>query len=286
MTYILNCLGKNLNLSTPKVMGVLNITPNSFSSIGRFMALDQALKHAEKIVSQGAAIIDIGGEPTNPGVHPITSEQEELDRVIPIVEAISQAFPLPISVDTSKPSVMKEAIKKGAGFINDVRALRDPEALKIIADTGVPICLMHMSHPDGKPTKNSAPNMEDDPVTAIQQFLQERIDACLAAGIAKEKIVIDPGIGHGSFGKTQKQNLQLLNQLDKFKDMPFPLLLGVSRKTFIGNILEQSSEERLYGSLAAATVGMMKGAAIIRAHDVKETVDAVRVVIAIMNEST
>jgi dihydropteroate synthase len=267
-------------------MGILNVTPNSFSQVGRFTVLDKALKHAERIISEGAAIIDIGGEPTNPGVHPIISEQEELDRVIPIVEAISHELPsLPISIDTSKPNVMKEAISKGASFINDVRALRHPASLDIIAKAGVPVCLMHMLHPDGKPSENSAPDMGDNPLPAIKAFLQARIEACLAAGISVNSIVIDPGIGHGSFGKTQRQNLQIMNQLDQFKDMPFPLLIGVSRKTFIGNIIEQPVEGRLHGSLAAAAIAVAKGAAIIRAHDVRETVEAIKVVWEIIGDS-
>lgn len=263
-------------------MGILNITPHSFSSIGRFTALDQALRYAEKIVNEGAAIIDVGGESTNPGVHPITSEQEELDRVIPVVEAISRELPIPVSVDTSKPNVMREAINKGAGFINDVRALRHPGSLDIIAQSGLPVCLMHMLHPDGQSHLAPDGDIGDDPVTAIKTFLQERIDACLMAGISKDKIVLDPGIGHGNFGKMQQQNLQILHQLDRFQDMPFPLLLGVSRKTFIGNIINQPVEERLYGSLAATALAVMKGATIIRAHDVKETVQAVKVVWQIM----
>lgn len=271
------CGNKTLDLSQPQVMGILNVTPNSFSSVGRFMVLDQSLRHAEKIVNEGAAIIDIGGEPTNPGVQPITSEQEELDRIIPVIEAIAKELSIPISVDTSKPKVMQEAINHGGGFINDVRALRNPEALKIVAKENVPICLMHMLHPDGKPSCNSAPDMGDDPVTAIKSFLQTRIDACLAAGISANNILIDPGIGHGSFGKSQEQNLIVLNQLDRFRDMPFPLLLGVSQKTFIGNILDLPAEKRLAGSLAATSIGVMNGGKIIRAHDVKETVQAVKV---------
>jgi dihydropteroate synthase len=271
------CGDKTLDLSSPQVMGILNFTPNSFSSIGRFMALDECLRYAENITNEGVGIIDVGGEPTNPGVHPITSEQEELDRVIPVVEALSKEIPIPISVDTSKANVMQEAIKHGAGFINDVRALRNPDALKVVAEANVPICLMHMCHPDGKPSKNSSPDMGDDPINAIKSFLRERIDACLAAGIKSDKIVIDPGIGHGSFGKTQQQNLQILNQLSIFKDLPYPLLLGVSQKTFIGNILGVTAEKRLAGSLAATTIGVMNGAMIIRAHDVKETVEAIKV---------
>jgi dihydropteroate synthase len=277
----LTCGSYILDLSTPQVMGILNVAPHSFSSVGRFTELDEALRHAEKMQQEGAAIIDIGGEPTHPGVHPITSEQEELDRVTPIVEAISRELSIPISVDTSKPNVMKEAISKGASFINDVRALRHPGSLEVIASAGVPICLMHMLYPDGKPNEHIACELTDNPITAIQTFLQERINTCLAAGISKNNILIDPGIGHGSFGKTQQQNLQILNQLDRFQDMPFPLLVGVSRKTFIGNILDQPVEERLYGSLGATAVAVMKGASIIRTHDVKETVQAIKVVMAV-----
>lgn len=273
---LLNCAGKILDLSSPKVMGILNLAPNSFSPTGRITTVDEALKYAELIYKQGAAIIDVGGEATNPGVYPIATEQEELDRVIPVVEALAQALPIPISVDTSKPAVMKEAILKGAGFINDIRALLHPESLPIIAKTGVPVCLMHMVYPNGK-SDPEATWLAEDPIQHIIKFLQERIDQCLAAGISKKQIVIDPGVGHGNFGKTQKQNLQIIHGLEQFKTLPYPLLLGVSQKTFLGEILQIPPKERLAGSLAAATIGVMKGASIIRAHDVKETVEAIKV---------
>lgn len=272
----LNCNGKYLDLSHPQVMGILNITPNSFSHVGRFLSVKEALKHAEQMVAEGAAIIDLGGEPTNPGVHPIVSLQEELDRVIPVIENLALNISIPISVDTSKPEVMHEAIKHGASFINDVRALQNPDALKVVAETQVPVCLMHMAFPDGNAT-----SMTGDVVSTIKNFLQARIDACLKAGIAREKIVIDPGIGGGNFGKNMTQNLNLLAHLNEFKAFNLPLLVGVSRKLFIGELLDLPQEKRLYGSLGATVMAINNGANIIRAHDIRATVEAIKVAIAI-----
>lgn len=264
-------------------MGILNITPNSFSTIGRFVSIKEALAHAEQMVIDGAAIIDVGGEPTNPGVHPVVSLQEELDRVIPVVDVLARHLPIPISVDTSKPEVMREAISHGASFINDVRALQNPGALEVIAETQVPVCLMHMAFPEGSVANNtSLETTNPDIVFTIKNFLQARIDACLNAGIAREKIVIDPGIGSGSFGKNAAQNLQLLAQLDTFKTFHLPILVGVSRKAFIGELLNLPVEERLHGSLAAAVMAVSKGASIIRAHDVKATVEAIKITTAIL----
>ncbi len=278
----LNCRGKTLGLSRPKVMGILNITPNSFSTVGRFLSRDEALKHAENMVQEGAAIIDIGGEPTNPGVHPVVSLQEELDRVLPIVEALAHNIPIPLSIDTSKPEVMREAIALGAGFINDVRALQHPDTLKIIAETGVPVCLMHMAFPEGKSAEQQTwLSADEDIVQHIKHYLSARIEACLAAGITRDKIVIDPGIGGGNFGKDTKQNVEILARLSEFKTLELPILVGVSRKSFIGELLNVPVEERLAGSLAAAVMAVVNGASIIRAHDVKATVDALKIVMAI-----
>lgn len=266
-------------------MGILNITPNSFSHVGRFFSCDESLKYAEQMVADGAAIIDVGGEPTNPGVHPVVSLQEELDRVLPVVEALAQRIPVPISVDTSKPEVMREVISKGASFINDVRALEIPGALEVVAKAQIPVCLMHMAFPSGKPDAESTwllPN--EDIVQHIKNYLSQRVEACLSAGIAREQIVIDPGIGGGNFGKSTAQNLQILARLDEFKSFGLPILIGASRKSFIGEVLNVPVEERLYGSLSAAVISVMNGASIIRAHDVKETVQAVKIVSAINSE--
>lgn len=234
---------------------------------------------AESMVSDGAAMIDIGAEPTNPGVHPVISLQEELDQVIPFIEALAARIAVPISVDTSKPEVMREAVLAGAGFINDVRALQYPGALEIAAQAQVPVCLMHMAFSHGKPLDVS--HTDADIVTTVANFLRARIEACVAAGIARDSIVIDPGIGGGSFGKDLPQNLNLLARLPELKTLNAPLLVGISRKSFIGELLNLPVEERLYGSLAAAVMAVNNGAAIIRAHDVRATVEAVKVAAAI-----
>lgn len=196
-----------LGLTYPCVMGILNITPNSFSEVGRFISIKQALQHVRQMVSDGAAVIDVGGEPTNPGVHPVVSVQQELDRVVPVVEAIVRECDIPVSVDTSKPEVMREVLNAGACLINDVRGLRDPEAMQVIAQSNAAVCLMHMSFPEGKPTTNP---FKGDVVTEVKHFLTERLAVCTAAGIKRHKIIIDPGIGHGNFGKNLSQNLTLL----------------------------------------------------------------------------
>jgi dihydropteroate synthase len=274
---LLNCRGKKLNLSSPQVMGILNITPNSFSTIGRFLSRDQALRHAENMLAEGAAMIDVGGEPTNPGVHPVVSLQEELDRVIPVIEALADAIAIPLSVDTSKPEVMRAAIAAGAGCINDVRALQDPLALQVVAEADMPVCLMHMAFPQGNPAGIPCLDMGEDIVSQVQYFLHARIAACLAAGIRSENILLDPGIGGGNFGKNAAQNIQLLSRLEDFTALGFPVLVGVSRKSFIGELLDLPVEERLSASLAAAALAVWQGASLIRAHDVKATVHAVKI---------
>jgi dihydropteroate synthase len=288
----LNCRGKILDLSHPQVMGILNITPNSFSVVGRFLTADAALKHAEQIVQEGAALIDVGGEPTNPGVHPIVSLQEELDRVMPVIEALVRNIPVPISIDTSKPAVMRAAIAQGVGMINDVRALQNPECLKIVAAARIPVCLMHMAFPqgwsaDGVPTAAPGatqpawlpPNV--DMVDHIKNYLATRVDLCIKAGIEPQQIIIDPGVGGGNFGKSLSQNLQILARLAAFQTLGFPLLVGVSRKLFVSELLGVPIEERLYGSLAAGVMAVAHGANIIRAHDVRAMVEAVKMTTAI-----
>jgi dihydropteroate synthase len=256
-------------------MGILNLTPDSFSDGGRFVDPDVALEHAIQMVEQGAAIIDVGGESTRPGAQ-FVSLDEELERVIPIVERLAQAIPVPISVDTNKPQVMREAVTAGAGMINDIMALQEPGALEAAAEVAVPICLMHMQ---GKPrTMQEAPHY-GNVVEEVKAFLRQRLDAGEAAGIPRHSMIIDPGFG---FGKTLEHNLTLLKGLQTLHELAAPVLVGISRKSMIGSIIgDKPVNERLMGSVAAAVVAAMEGAAIIRVHDVRETVDALKVVSAL-----
>lgn len=270
----------SIDLTHPQVMGIINVTPNSFSGVGRFMSPEGALSHAKRLVEEGAAIIDVGAEPTNPGVHPVVSLQEELDRLLPVLELLLEELDIPISVDTSKAEVMEEVIRLGVHLINDVRAFQDERALAVVAKAQVLVCIMHMAYPLGKPPVNQSVFC-DDIVVLVKQFLENRLQTCMDAGINAERIIIDPGIGHGSYGKNTEQNLTLLKRLDELKAMGFPVLVGVSRKTFIGEILNLQVDERLSGSLAATAVAIMNGASIIRAHDVKETVEVIKVIEAI-----
>lgn len=277
----LNCGGSTLDLTTPQIMGILNVTPDSFSDGGRYfsgntLCLDKALTRAEQMLSEGAVIIDVGGESTRPGAEAV-SLQEELDRVIPVIEAITNNLPTIISVDTSTPEVMLAAANAGAGLINDVRALTRKGALAAAATTGLPVCLMHMlNEPE---TMQQQPTYRDV-VTEIYDYLAARMLDCSKAGIAPDKLLVDPGIG---FGKTLEHNLQLLSNLNAFADLNAPLLIGVSRKTMIGQILNKPTGQRLYGSLAAATLAVAQGAKIIRCHDVAETFDSIRVASVITN---
>ncbi|MEE2022741.1 MULTISPECIES: dihydropteroate synthase [Alkalimonas] len=267
---------RKLDLSHPKVMGILNVTPDSFSDGGHFERLDNALYQAEQMLQQGAVILDIGGESTRPGSEPV-SLQLELDRVLPVIEGIRSRFDCVISIDTSKASVMSAAVQAGADMINDVYALRGDGALAAAAATGVPVCLMHML---GQPkTMQQQPAYQD--VTAdVLDFMQQRIASCVAAGIARQQLLLDPGFG---FGKTLAQNYQLLQQLEQWQALQLPVLVGMSRKSMIGHLLDQPVAERLAGSLACATIAAMKGAQIIRVHDVKATVDALAVVNATLH---
>lgn len=258
-------------------MGILNLTPDSFSDGGRFLARDAALRHAEEMLAQGAAIIDIGGESTRPGAHPVSIGQE-LDRVLPVVEALAGEIGAPISVDTFKPEVMREAVAAGAGMINDILALQAPGALQAAAEAAVPVCLMHMQ---GEPRTMQTDPHYGDVVAEVLQFLTERRDACLAAGIRRDRIVLDPGFG---FGKTLEHNLALLRHLDQFPALDAPILVGISRKSMIGTLLGGAPvDQRVQGSVAAAVVAVMRGAAIIRTHDVRETVDALKVAAAVLS---
>ncbi|MFQ5470364.1 MAG: dihydropteroate synthase [Gammaproteobacteria bacterium] len=272
----LDCAGNILDLGAPHVMGILNVTPDSFSDGGSFVTVDQARNRALEMISEGASIIDVGGESTRPGAQPVPVS-EELDRVIPVIEAVAAETTAPISVDTSKPEVMAEAVSAGASIINDVNALREEGALRVAAELNVPICIMHMK---GRPrTMQEQPSYENV-VSEVVNYLNERVDACVAAGIQREKILIDPGFG---FGKLLEHNLSLLHNLHMFDAIKLPVVVGVSRKSMIGQILDKSLEDRLYGSIALAAVAVLNGAAIIRAHDVKATYDAIRVASAVIH---
>ncbi|MGY3903858.1 dihydropteroate synthase [Aeromonas lusitana] len=266
----LSSKGRRLSLDLPHVMGILNVTPDSFSDGGRFNQVEQALAHARQLMAEGATIIDIGGESTRPGA-PDVSEQDELDRVIPVVERMVRELDVMISLDTSKAVVMKEGCIAGAHLINDVRSLLEPGALVVAAEADVPVCLMHMQ---GQPrTMQSEPRYEDL-LGEVRAFFDERIAACLGAGIKREHLLLDPGYG---FGKTVAHNYQLLAEQQKLLDYGLPLLVGMSRKSMIGNLLGRPVDERLAGSLACALIGLQHGARIIRVHDVRATMDALRV---------
>lgn len=263
----LNCAGKMLDLNQPAVMGVLNVTPDSFSDGGCYLQPDAALRRAEIMAEEGAAIIDVGGESTRPGA-PLVTVQEELDRVLPVVERLTRALSIPISVDTSKPEVMREAVRVGAGLINDVRALQVPGALDVAAASGLPVCLMHLR---GEPATMQQVPRYSDAVAEVYAFLAERVQICEAAGISRDRILVDPGFG---FGKTLEHNLRLLRHLNRFTDLAAGVLVGISRKSMIGLLLNTPVTERLSGSLAAAVIALWQGAKIIRTHDVRETVQA------------
>ena len=269
----LNCNGKLLELSSatpPKVMGILNVTPDSFSDGGLFLSAEKGLQQALRMTQEGAVIIDVGGESTRPGATAV-SVQEEIDRVIPVIESIHGECDVIVSIDTSKPEVMREAVKAGAGMINDVRALREPDALEAASDMAVPVCLMHML---GEPRTMQEQPEYVDVVQDVKAFLQERIAVCLSAGISGDALLVDPGFG---FGKTVEHNLQLVNRLSEFRQLQKPILMGVSRKSSIGTLLDRPANDRLAGSIAMATLCCQNGANIIRAHDVAATVDAVKI---------
>ena len=270
----LPCGNRVLDLAHTHVMGILNVTPDSFSDGGRFAALDAALHHAEAMVLAGATLVDVGGESTRPGA-PAVSQQEELDRVAPVVERISRELDVIISVDTSAPIVMTEVARLGAGLINDVRSLRRDGALQAAAATGLPVCLMHML---GEPGDMQNSPHYDDLVGEVSAFLVDRMQQCAAAGIAPDRIVLDPGFG---FAKTLQHNLSLFKHMDALLSLGRPLLVGVSRKSMIGQALNRPVAERLYGSLALAALAMTKGARILRVHDVAQTVDVVRMIAAV-----
>jgi len=271
---ILDCAGKCVDLSNPQVMGILNVTPDSFSDGGCYQKAEVALQYAQKMVAEGAAIIDVGGESTRPGA-PEVSVNEELDRVLPVIERLSRELSVPISIDTSKPRVMREALKVGAGFINDVAALTTVGALEVATESSVPISLMHMQ---GKPrTMQSSPRY-NDVVQDVYDYLLQRVSDCQEVGIKKERLLIDPGFG---FGKILEHNLALLKSLPLFVATGLPVLVGISRKSMIGTLLNTEVGGRVIGSVAAAVLAANAGAKIIRVHDVKETVEALKIVAAV-----
>jgi dihydropteroate synthase len=264
-----------ITLDCPAVMGILNTTPDSFSDGGRFTAPGVAIMHAEQMAMDGAAIIDVGGESTRPGAQDV-GEQEEIDRVVPVIEAIRSALDVAISVDTSNPGVMRAAVAAGATMINDVRALRVEGALQAAAELQQAVCLMHMQ---GQPRTMQQDPQYDDVVADVTQFLRERVSECTQAGIAEELLVIDPGFG---FGKTPEDNIELLANLRQLREIGPPLLIGVSRKSTLGMLTGREVDERQPASVAAAVLAVERGASIIRAHDVAETVDALRVIRAVI----
>ena len=252
-------------------MGILNVTPDSFSDGGHFFSVDAAVRRALTMVEEGAAIIDVGGESTRPGAA-IVGIQEEIDRVVPVIEALRSKISIPLSIDTRKPEVMRAALAAGAGFINDVTALRAPEAMQIAAQARVPVCLMHML---GEPQNMQGGPVYQDVVGEVKAFLAERIEACIAAGIARDQLIIDPGFG---FGKTLQHNLTLLRRLDEFSALGVPLLIGVSRKSMIGTLLgEAIPQKRVFASVALAMYVLNKGVTLIRTHDVRATSDVLKI---------
>ncbi|KPJ81972.1 MAG: dihydropteroate synthase [Gammaproteobacteria bacterium SG8_30] len=271
---LLTCGQHALDLSEPVVMGVLNVTPDSFSDGGELASPEAALRQARRMAEVGAAILDVGGESTRPGAREVGTG-EELDRVLPVVEALVAELELPVSVDTSKPEVMREAIAAGAAMVNDVRALQAPGALAAVAGSQAAVCLMHMQ---GEPRTMQVDPRYRDVVAEVHAFLAARVEACETAGIGRERVVVDPGFG---FGKTLEHNLALLAGLREFARDGLPVLAGLSRKSMIGALTGRCVRERLAGSVALAALAVANGASIIRAHDVAETVDAVKVAAAV-----
>lgn len=278
MLNTLDCGGKILDLSQPQVMGILNVTPDSFSDGGMFLSVESAVAQARQMVEEGATIIDVGGESTRPGAAAVTLSQE-LDRVLPVITAIHRMLPVIISIDTSKPEVMRAAVAAGAGMINDVRALGESGALQVAAQCAVPVCLMHMQ---GEPRSMQAAPQYKDVVAEVKAFLVERIEVCVAAGIPRQRLIIDPGFG---FGKALGHNLSLFNYLDTFQDLGLAVLVGASRKSMIGAALGHPVKQRLPASIALAALAVWQGAKIIRVHDVQATADAVKMIWAVKQQT-
>ena len=263
-----------LALDVPAVMGILNVTPDSFSDGGHFAGRDAALRRAEALARDGAAIIDIGGESTRPGAAAV-SEQQELDRVIPVIAAVAANVDIPVSIDTSKPVVMHEAVRAGAAMINDIRALREEGALRAAVELQRPVCLMHMQ---GQPRTMQRQPAYGNVVKEVAEFLNERVRACTAAGLPRDRIIVDPGFG---FGKTPRHNIELLSNLRQLRSLGQPILVGLSRKSTLGELTGRDVGDRMPASIAAAVLAVLEGATIIRAHDVRETVDALKVTAAV-----
>jgi dihydropteroate synthase len=267
-------VGRLLRAGRPLVCGILNVTPDSFSDGGRFASAGSALAHGLQLAADGAHLIDVGGESTRPGAHPPTLA-EELDRVVPVVAALARRVPVPLSVDTSRPEVMRAAVAAGAGMVNDVRALRRRGALATVADLGVPVCLMHMQ---GSPGSMQRDPRYADVVAEVRGFLAERLRACRRAGIPDAHLVVDPGFG---FGKTLGQNVALLAGLAELRALGVPVLVGVSRKSMLGELTGRAVPDRLAGSVAAAVLAAQGGARVLRVHDVAATRDALAVLAAV-----
>ncbi len=272
---VFDCNGRALPLDAPVVMGILNVTPDSFSDGGRFLGKDAAVRGALAMQQAGAAIIDIGGESTRPGALPVSAD-EEMERVVPVIEALQGELDIPLSVDTSKPEVMREAVRAGAGMINDVNALRAEGAVQAAAELGVPLCLMHMQ---GEPRTMQQAPVYADVVAEVKAFLRERLTCCREAGIPENTVLVDPGFG---FGKTLEHNLALLRNLHQFADMGAGVLAGISRKSMLGALTGRDAHHRLAASITAAALAVERGAIVVRVHDVAETVDALSIVNAII----
>ncbi|MCW5590235.1 MAG: dihydropteroate synthase [Legionellales bacterium] len=278
---LFQCGDFSLDLSRPQIMGILNINQESFCAKNRSDNLDELIAIAKKMVAEGARIIDVGAEPTNPHIEKNITAQKELDSIIPVITELRRALNVPISIDTSDPSVMIAAVKSGANLINDVRALQKEHALITAKQLNVPVCLMHMAYPFGK----NHPLQFAADITSVYEFLRQRVMVCVNAGIARQQILIDPGFGGGNFGKSLHQDLALMNQLALFTQLNLPILIGVSRKSTIGAVLDLAVDERIYGSIALSLLAIHNGAKIIRTHDVKETAQALRMWQAAIEES-
>jgi dihydropteroate synthase len=267
----IDCGGRELVLDRPRICGIVNVTPDSFSDGGSHFDATAAIRHGLALVEQGADLLDIGGESTRPGAEAV-GEDEELRRVIPVIEVLARETSVPISIDTSKPGVMRAAVRAGAGLINDVYALRQDGALDAVAELGVPVCLMHMQ---GEPRSMQADPQYDEVVADIKRFLADRLFNCELAGIPRKRLLIDPGFG---FGKTLDHNLALLRELQQFAALNVPLFVGLSRKSFLGTLTgHDDPAARVHASVAAALIAAQRGAAIVRVHDVAATADALAV---------